>query len=156
AAAATLCEALELWTGPPLGQVAYEGFAQQALASLEELRLQAVEDRIDAELQLGHDREVVPELEQLVRQRPLRERPRSLLMVALSRAGRQTDALDVYQDARRALVDELGLEPSPALQELQRRILEHDPTLAGPERHTSRRARRRRGGLMIVAGGLIL
>ena len=156
AAAKTLREALELWTGPPLAQVAYEPFAQRAIAGLEELRLQALEDRIDADLELGRAREVVPELEQLVRDQPLRERPRALLMLALYRAGRQAEALEVYQDARRTLVDELGLEPSPVLQELQRRILDHDPSLAGPERRTSLRARRRRGGVMIAAGGLIL
>ena len=147
AAAATLRQALALWSGPPLAQLAYEPFAQREIASLEELRLGALEDRIDADLQLGRDRELVPELEQLVREHPLRERPRSLLMLALYRAGRQTEALDVYADGRRTLVDELGLEPSPELQELQRRILYHDPTLAGPGDRTRLRARRK-GGLL--------
>jgi YVTN family beta-propeller protein len=156
AAVETLRQALGLWTGAPLAEVAYEPFAQQAIARLEQERLQALEDRIDVDLQLGRERNVLPELERLVREQPLRERPRSLLMLALYRAGRQTDALDVYQDARRTLVDELGLEPSPALQELQRRILAHDPALAGPGQRTSLRARRRRGGLLIVAGGVVL
>jgi YVTN family beta-propeller protein len=77
-------------------------------------------------------------------------------MLALYRAGRQADALDVYQDARRTLVDELGLEPGPDLQELQRQILAHDPALAGPRRNARLAARRRRGGLLIIAGGVIL
>jgi len=156
AAAGTLRQALALWTGPALAQLAYEPFAQQAIAGLEDLRLQAVEDRIEADLELGNDGELVPELERLVREHPLREHPRSLLMVALYRTGRQAEALDVYQDARRALVDELGLEPSPGLKQLQRRILAHDPDLAGPPRRTPAVARRRRGGLMIAAGGIVL
>src|SRR5438477_482113 len=81
--------------------------AQHAIGRLLELRLGALEDRIDADLQLGRDRELVPELEQVVREHPLRERPRSLLMLALYRSGRQSEALDVYGDGRRALVDEL-------------------------------------------------
>ena len=115
----------------------------------------ALEDRIDADLQLGRDRELVPELEQLVEEHPLRERPRSLLMLALYRSGRQSEALDVYADGRRTLVAELGLEPSPELQELQRRILSHDATLAGPGQRTRLRGRRR-GGLLLVTGGVIL
>ena len=155
AAAKTLRQALALWSGPPLAQVAYEPFAERAIADLAERRLQAVEDRIDADLQLGNGRELVPELEQLVGEQPLRERPTSLLMLALYRSGRQADALEVYQDARRRLVDELGLEPSPALQELQRQILSHEDALAGPKRARVD-ARRRKGGLMIAVGGLIL
>jgi YVTN family beta-propeller protein len=155
-AAASLRKALALWSGPPLAQLAYEPFAQEAIGRLEELRLGAVEDRIDADLQLGRDRDVVAELEKLVREHPLRERPRNLLMLALYRSGRQAEALEVYQDARRTLVDELGLEPSPDLQELQQRILSHDPGLAGPPRRGLVAARRRRGGLMIAAGGAVL
>jgi DNA-binding SARP family transcriptional activator len=155
-AAATLRRALALWDGPALGELEYEPFAQRTIAGLEDLRLQAVEDRVDAELQLGHDRDVVPELEGLVRDHPLRERPRSLLMLALYRSGRQTEALDVYQDARRALVDELGLEPSPALQDLQRRILEHDESLAGPSRPARVSTRRRKSTLAIAAGAAVL
>jgi YVTN family beta-propeller protein len=156
AATASLRQALALWDGQPLAQLAYEPFAQRAIAGLEDRRLEALEDLIDADLHLGREREVVPELERLVREHPLRERPRSLLMLALYRAGRQADALDVYRDARRALVDELGLEPGPALQELQRRILAHDPDLAGPPRQSGAAARRRRGGLLIAAGGVVL
>jgi YVTN family beta-propeller protein len=156
AVAAKLRQALALWSGPPLAQLAYEPFAQHAIGRLAELRLGALEDRIDADLQLGRDRELVPELEQLVREHPLRERPRSLLMLSLYRSGRQSEALDVYRDGRRILVEELGLEPSPGLQELERRILSHDATLAGPGPRTRLRAGHRRGGLMIATGGVIL
>jgi DNA-binding SARP family transcriptional activator len=90
----TLRQALALWSGPPLAQLAYEPFAQRAIADLEERRLQALEDRIDADLQLGDDRDLVPELERLVREQPLRERLTSLLMQALYRSGRQADALE--------------------------------------------------------------
>jgi YVTN family beta-propeller protein len=154
-AAKALRRALELWSGPPLAQLAYEPFAERAIADLEERRLQALEDRIEADLQLGQDRELVPELERLVREQPLRERPASLLMLALYRSGRQADALEAYQNARRRLVDELGLEPSPALQQLRRQILAHDEALAGPPRPRVA-ARRRKGGLPIVAGGVAL
>src|SRR5262245_40691391 len=155
AAASTLRQALALWTGPPLAEVAYEPFAQRAAEKLDELRLRALEDRIEAELEVGLDGELVPELELLVHEHPLRERPCSLLMLALYRAGRQAEALAVYQDARRRLVDEVGLEPGPALQELQRQILSHDPSLAGP-RQRDRVHRRRRGGVLIAAGGIVL
>jgi len=124
-----LRDALSLWRGPPLAEFAYESFAQPAIARLEEIRLAAVELRIDADLALGRHDELVGELEELVAEHPLRERLQSYLMTALYRSGRQAEALDAYQDARRALVDGLGIEPSSALQELERAILRHDPQL---------------------------
>ena len=124
-----LRDALSLWRGPALADFAYESFAQAAIARLEEIRLAAVELRIDADLALGRHDELVGELEALVAEHPLRERLRGYLMTALYRSGRQAEALDAYQDARRALVDELGIEPSPALQELERAILRQDPSL---------------------------
>ncbi len=124
-----LRDALSLWRGPALADFAYESFAQAAIARLEEIRLAAVELRIDADLALGRHDELVGELEALVAEHPLRERLRRYLMTALYRSGRQAEALDAYQDARRALVDELGIDPSPALQELERAILRQDPSL---------------------------
>jgi DNA-binding SARP family transcriptional activator len=124
-----LREALSLWRGPALADFAYESFAQAAIARLEEIRQAAVELRIDADLALGRHDELVSELEALVSGQPLRERLRGYLMTALYRSGRQAEALSVYQDARRALVDELGIEPSLALQELERAILRQDPGL---------------------------
>jgi DNA-binding SARP family transcriptional activator len=124
-----LHDALALWRGPALADFAYESFAQAAIARLEEIRLAAVELRIDADLALGRHDELIGELEALVAEHPLRERLRVYLMTALYRSGRQAEALDAYQDARRALVDELGIDPSPALQELERAILRQDPSL---------------------------
>jgi DNA-binding SARP family transcriptional activator len=124
-----LRDALSLWRGPPLTDFAYESFAQAAIARLEEVRLAAVELQIDADLALGRHDVLVGELEALVADHPLRERFRRGLMTALYRSGRQAEALDAYQDARRALVDGLGIEPSTALHELERAILRHDPTL---------------------------
>jgi DNA-binding SARP family transcriptional activator len=120
---------LELWRGPPLADLTYESFAQPAIARLEELRLTAVEQRLEAELELGHPERVLPELETLVSEHPLRERPRALLMLALYRAGRQPEALEVYRSTRDSLVGEYGIEPSAALRELERRILTQDPGL---------------------------
>jgi DNA-binding SARP family transcriptional activator len=128
-AAERLREALSLWRGPALADFAYESFAQTAIARLEEIRLAAVELRIDADLALGRHDELVGELEALVAEHPLRERLRGCLMTALYRSGRQAEALDAYQDGRRALVDELGIEPSTALQELERAILRQEPAL---------------------------
>jgi DNA-binding SARP family transcriptional activator len=128
-ASGRLRDALSLWRGPALADFAYESFAQGAIARLEEIRLAAVELRIDADLALGRDDELVGELEALVGEHPLRERLRRYLMTALYRSGRQAEALDAYQDARRALVDGLGIDPSIALQELERAILRQDPAL---------------------------
>jgi DNA-binding SARP family transcriptional activator len=129
AAAEKLREALSLWRGPPLADLAFEPFAVVETARLEELRLTTTEERIEADLALGRHADVIGELEALVTEHPLRERPRAQLMLALYRARRQAEALAAYQAARRALVEELGLEPSPELQELERRILRQDPSL---------------------------
>jgi DNA-binding SARP family transcriptional activator len=124
-----LRDALALWRGPALADFAYEPFAQEEIARLEELRLVAHERRVEAELQHGDAAGLVAELEQLVGLHPLRERLRGQLMLSLYRAGRQAEALAVYQDARKTLVDELGIDPGPALQELERAILRQDPAL---------------------------
>jgi len=128
-AAATLRQALFLWHGPALADFAYEPFAQAEIARLEELRLAALERRIEADLALGRHAELVGELEALVGKHPLRERLRAQLMLALYRSERQAEALDAYQAARRALVDELGIEPSQSLQQLERSILQQDLAL---------------------------
>jgi DNA-binding SARP family transcriptional activator len=128
-ASARLREALGLWRGPALSDFAYEPFAQTAILRLEELRVGALEARIDADLALGRHGELVGELEALVTEHPLRERLRAQLMLALYRCGRQAEALEAYQSARRALVDELGIDPTQTLQELERAILRQDPTL---------------------------
>jgi DNA-binding SARP family transcriptional activator len=122
-------EALQLWRGPPLADFSYEGFAQNEAARLEELRLTALEERIEAQLELGGAAELVGELEQLVRENPLRERPRGQLMLALYRSGRQAEALQAYQEARKMLVDELGIEPTPSLQQLHASILRQESAL---------------------------
>jgi DNA-binding SARP family transcriptional activator len=124
-----LREALALWRGPPLADLSHEPFAQAEIARLEELRFVALEWRIEADLALGRHDQLVGELEALVSRYPLRERLRGLLMLALYRAGRQAEALEAYRAARRILVDELGIEPSQSLQELERAILRHDPSL---------------------------
>jgi DNA-binding SARP family transcriptional activator len=124
-----LRDALSLWRGPALAEFTYERFAQAAITRLEEIRLAAVELRIDADLALGRHDELVGELEALVAEHPFRERLWTYLMTALYRSGRQAEALDAYQVARRVLVDELGIDPSPALQELERAILRHDLSL---------------------------
>jgi DNA-binding SARP family transcriptional activator len=128
-AAETLREALGLWRGPPLADLAYEPFAQAAIRRMEELRLMAVERRIEADIELGRHAEVVAELKTLVVEQPLRERLRGQLMLALYRSGRQAEALQAYREARLTLVEELGIEPSPALQDLERAILRQDPEL---------------------------
>ena len=128
-AAGKLREALALWRGPALAEFAYASFAQTEIARLEELRLAAVEERIEADLALGRHADVVPELEALVGREPLRERLRGQLMLALYRSGRQADALEAYQQARAALVGELGIEPGRQLRELHQAILRQDAAL---------------------------
>ena len=130
-AAELLRAALELWRGEALSDIGFEPFIQPEAARLEGLRLDALQDRIDADLTTGRGTELVGELERLVAAEPLRERLWAQLMLALYRAGRQAEALDAYRRARQMLVSELGIEPGPELRDLERRILAHDPTL-GP------------------------
>ena len=156
-----LDEALALWRGPPLADLAYEQFAQAEIARLAEARLGAVEDRIEAKLALGQHAELVAELEALVREHPLRERLRCQLMLALYRSGRQADALASFRQARGSLVDELGIEPGRPLQELERAILTQDPALdppaaRGADSRAAAARRVRRGALLIAIGGALL
>ncbi len=129
-AASLLRRALGLWRGRAYGELAYEEFARGEAERLEELRLVALEDRIEAELQVGREAELLPELRSLASTYPLRERLQAQAMLALFRCGRQADALEVYAAARATLVEELGLEPGAELRGLQQRILQHDPGLA--------------------------
>jgi DNA-binding SARP family transcriptional activator len=130
-AAEALREALALWQGEPFEDVLHLDAVLSEVARLNELRLAALEDRIEADLAVGQGGELIAELEALVAAHPLREHFRAQLMLALYRAGRQADALGAYRQARRTLVEELGIEPSEELKELERRILAHDPVLAG-------------------------
>src|SRR5438093_9773632 len=125
-AADKLREALSLFSGRPLADLAHERFAQGEIARLEELHLAALEERIEVELQLGLHAEVVGELEALAAEHPLRERLCRQRMLALYRCGRQAEALEAYQGARHALVEELGIEPSKELRELHQQILNQD------------------------------
>jgi DNA-binding SARP family transcriptional activator len=124
-----LRQALALWRGPPLADFAFESFAQTEIARLEERRLVALEERIEADLALGRHADLVGELEALVKEHPLRERLQSQLMLCLYRSGRQAEALEVYQAARRALVEELGIDPGRRLRELHQAILQQDAAL---------------------------
>jgi YVTN family beta-propeller protein len=168
-AGTTLREALALWRGAPLADFTYESFAQSEVGRLDELRLGAVEERIDADLALGRHDDVTAELQGLVADHPLRERLRGQLMLALYRSGRQGDALRVYEEARRTLAEELGLEPSESLQRLQRAVLTDDDSalsaavLLAPRPQTARVGRAllpiltgRRGILLGVGGALLL
>jgi DNA-binding SARP family transcriptional activator len=155
-AADSLREALALWRGAPLADFTYEEFAQTEIARLEELRLKAVEERIDADLACGRHASLIPELEALVAEHPLRERLRAQLMLALYRSGRQGEALAVYREARRVMQEELGIEPTRALSGLERAILKHDPALdlrdLPPVPHRGRGSRRR---LAAAAAGVV-
>jgi DNA-binding SARP family transcriptional activator/streptogramin lyase len=165
-ASATLMKALAIWRGPPLADFAYEPFAQREIARLEEMRLVALETRTDADLELGRHAELVGDLEALVADEPLRERLRGQLMLALYRCGRQAEALQAYREGRALLSSELGLEPGPALRELEAKILAQSPELAAPAAPVRRpprtaappeRARRRRLGVMAaIAGAAVL
>jgi YVTN family beta-propeller protein len=136
-ASAQLREALALWRGSSLADFKDETFAQAEITRLEKLRAEVVEDRIEADLALGQHARVVGELEAVVAAHPLRERPYQQLMIALYRSGRQAEALAVYQSARRVFVDELGIEPSPALQCVERAILDQDASLDPPSREVA-------------------
>jgi DNA-binding SARP family transcriptional activator len=132
AAAALLRRALALWRGPPIGEFAYDPWAQTEIARLEELRLTALEDRFDADLATGRAGDIVGELEAVARNHPFRDRLGAQLMLALYRAGRQAEALQHYRRRRTELDEELGLEPSQLLQRLERAILTQDPSLDAP------------------------
>jgi DNA-binding SARP family transcriptional activator len=162
AAADMYRQALDLWRGPPLVDFAYESFAQQAINRLEGLQLACVEERIEADLACGRHAELIGELEVLAREQPLRERLHGQLMLALYRSGRQADSLDAYRNVRRQLVEELGIEPTPALQQLERDILmqatgldlvtaEHTPAAAEA---APARARPDRSILLVPSGGV--
>jgi len=125
----SLRDALGIWRGPPLADFAYEPFAQAEIGRLEEERLAAWEERVDADLALGEGARLVAELEAVVREHPLRERLRGKLILALYRSDRQTDALTAYRDFSVRLREELGLEPGRALKELERSILQHDASI---------------------------
>jgi DNA-binding SARP family transcriptional activator/predicted ATPase len=133
-----LRDALALWRGRPLADLAYERFAQLEAGRFEELRLATMEERIEIDLALGRHADLASELERLVAEHPLREGFRAQLMLALYRSGRQAEALQVYQHARRALVEELGIEPSRRLRELEQAMLRQDAELEGPELRRSR------------------
>jgi len=156
-AALTLRDGLSLWRGPPLSDFASERFAQDEIARIEELRLAALEERIEADLALGRHAALVPELEALVREHPLRERLRAHLMLGLYRSGRQADALETHRRARRVLREELGLEPGRALQELEAAILRQDAQLDPPVRAaTAANRTRRRSGVLVAVGAALL
>jgi ABC-type transport system substrate-binding protein/DNA-binding SARP family transcriptional activator len=127
-----LHEADALWRGPPLPDVASEPFARSEVDRLVDLRLTAIEERIDADLALGRHYELVPELEGWIGENPLRERLRGQLMLALYRSGRQAEALATYRAGRSRLVEELGIEPGPALRALEQAILQQNPSLSAP------------------------
>ena len=136
-------EALELWRGAPLANVAEEPFAAAEIRRLEELRLRAAELAVDGDLAAGRDQKALAELERLVEEHPLRERFHAQRMLALYRCGRQAEALEAYATARRQLVEEVGVEPSAELRELQARILRQDPSLERPAAPPSLPAERR-------------
>ena len=145
AAEALLTEALALWRGDALADFRFDAFAQGEIRRLEELRTVTIMDRAEARLALGRAEDVVGELEVLVREQPLRERPRRQLMVALYQTGRQADALSLYRATRTLLAEELGLDPSPELQSLERAILNQAPELERPVLARAAAARDRRG-----------
>ena len=169
-AAGILGQALALWRGPPLADFAIDDFGRGEIARLEELRLEALEARIDADLALGRHAALVAELELLSTKYPLRERFQRQRMLALYRSGRQSEALAVYRETRRALVDDLGIEPSVALRELHDAMLRQDPALEVRVRADDQpgalpgerpRARSRRRSAAVVAavalvGGVVL
>jgi YVTN family beta-propeller protein len=160
-AATMLRVALSLWRGPPLADLTYAGFAGGEVARLDELRVAALEERIEADLALGREAELVPELEGLVHEHPLRERLRAQLMLALHRTGRHVEALASYQELRRTRVEELGLEPGRALRELEQAILRQDPALEPDRPWVARpplrkRLRQRRVALLALGVASVL
>jgi YVTN family beta-propeller protein len=155
AGADKLREALGLWRGEALADIGFEPSIQAEAARLEDLRLAALEDRIDADLAVGRSADLVDELERLVAANPLREHLWGQLMLALYRSGRQADALDAYRRARKTAVSELGLEPGPALRELERQMLGHDPALEPDPQPVARAGRpAQRGGPLLLAAAV--
>ena len=158
---ALLREALELWRDTPLADLTTEPFAAKAIAWLEQLLLDVLDQQIDADLALGRNAALIPELEALVAEHPYRERLRAQLMLCLYRSGRQSDALSSYQAARRTLADDLGLEPGPELRELEAAILRQDPALSldgtrpGLEA-PAERPRQRRWALLVAAAAALV
>src|SRR5262249_13204579 len=150
-AAELLREALELARGTPLADLSYESFARSAIERLQEIRLAALEQRIEADLALGRHAGLVADLEQLVSEHPLREQFRAQLMLALYRSGRQGEALDVFRRTRETLVRELGIEPAPPLQQLERRSLVQDPVLDAPPTGPPRPPAELSGTVLVVA-----
>ena len=144
-------EALGLWRGEPLADLAFEPFARPVVERLGELRLAVMEQCLDAELELGRGAELVPELEGLVSEHPLNERLRGQLMVALYRAGRQPEALEAFRVGRAALVEAFGIEPTPALKELENRVLLQDPALDAPSRTRLAPAREEHRTVLLAA-----
>lgn len=155
-ASARCREGLELWRGGALAEFAYEPFAQTEIARLGELKLSAVEQRIDADLGCGLDASLVPELQGLVAEHPSREKLLGQLMLSLYRSGRQAEALAAYRVGRNALDRDLGLEPSPSLRALEQAILTQDPALESAARLPPSRQRHRRHGVIAVVSVLIL
>ena len=156
AAASHLEDALALWRGPALADLAYEEAAREEIAQLDEQRIAAVEERIDADLDCGRHADLIPELQRLVGQHPTRERLHGQLMVALYRSGRQTEAINAYADARRALSEQLGIDPGAELRDLERRILNHDPTLTPPPSAPARPASATPRRWLLLAGAALL
>jgi DNA-binding SARP family transcriptional activator/ABC-type transport system substrate-binding protein/streptogramin lyase len=154
-ALATLDNALELWRGPPLADLAYEDFARTEIERLDELRLVATEQRIEAELSLGRHDTLVAELEGLIANHGLRERLRGQLMLALYRSGRHAEALRVYADARRRLIEDLGMEPSRQLRELEQAMLREDAALELPRPVFARRRRAIFGTLALALAAAV-
>lgn len=144
-------DALAVWRGDPLADLAFESFARPVVERLNELRLAVREQCLEAELELGRGAGLVPELEQLVTEHPLNERLRGQLMVALYRAGRQPEALEAFRTGRAALVEAFGLEPTPALKELESKMLLQDPALDGPSRARVAPAREDRRTVLLAA-----
>ena len=153
--------ALDLWRGPPLADFTYDSWAGSEIQRLEELHVTAIEERIDADLEAGKHTQLIAEIRSLVAEHPLHEGFRRQLILALYRAGRQAEALEAYNAARRMLDEELGLEPSPALRELEGAVLRHDPALEAPVRPSRPAAPvlaqgTRKRGLALVAASAAL
>lgn len=149
-----LAEALSIWRGDPLFDLRYEAFAQPEIDRLETLHIGALEERIEADLAIGRHAELLPELERSIANHPLRERLRELHMLALYRSGGQAEALRVYQDVRRRLSEELGIDTGPTLQRLEQRILVQDPGLELPPASGPRAIRQERKSVTVVVFGV--